>query len=118
MNPNLVGNSPTISITQVQDGMAIFSPIRGDMLRTYQTKPQIAVTIAGILASCVGNCDYDWSDSQTPQVNSIDTSNHNLITITGTGFDSTPANNIVMIGTTPCTVTSATSTSLQCVPGN
>ncbi|MFN6087153.1 MAG: IPT/TIG domain-containing protein, partial [Cyclobacteriaceae bacterium] len=34
------------------------------------------------------------------------------VTITGTGFNTTPANNIVIFGATPATVTAATSTQL------
>ena len=38
----------------------------------------MVVTIAGITAKCETNCDFEWIDSQTPTVDSIDTSNIKL----------------------------------------
>lgn len=94
-----MGNLPNILVNGVQNGAAFINPVRGDMVRTFKTKPQVGhlfnsirknmlnkkftfqkflskvtVTIAGIEAQCTGNCDFDWLDSQTPQVTSIDTS--------------------------------------------
>lgn len=41
------------------------------------------------------------------------------ITITGSGFDALNiTNNIVLIGTTACVITSATTTQLVCAPGD
>ena len=37
----LNGLNPTINITEIQDGGALFQPIRGDLLRTYHKKPQV-----------------------------------------------------------------------------
>ena len=42
----------------------------------------MVVTIAGITAKCETNCDFEWIDSQTPTVDSIDTSNIKLKEIT------------------------------------
>lgn len=42
LNQNsLLGNSPHLSIGPVQDGAAYYYPLRGDMLRTYNSNPQV-----------------------------------------------------------------------------
>jgi len=40
------------------------------------------------------------------------------IVLTGSEFDQTNENNIVLLGNIACNVTSATSTQLVCMPGN
>ena len=53
--------------------------------------------------------------AQTPTVTSISPTSGNVgttVTITGTNFDATPANNTVFFGATQATVTAASSTSL------
>lgn len=72
--------------------------------------------INGISTAC-SNCTFEWSADATPVVNSIDASTNSAIVITGTGFSETLAHNVVLIGTTPCNVTSATSVRLVCAAG-
>ena len=43
--------------------------------------------------------------------------NMNAIVLTGSGFDPLPENNIILIGSTPCAVTQATTTQLTCSAG-
>lgn len=38
---NLIGLNPLLKINEIQDGGAIFSPLRADMLRTIHSKPQV-----------------------------------------------------------------------------
>lgn len=72
--------------------------------------------INGISTAC-SNCSFEWSASATPVVNSIDVSTKSAIVIAGTGFSETLTDNIVLIGTTPCNVTSATAVQLVCAAG-
>ena len=37
----MAGNSPVIKSTTIQNGGALFAPIKDDMLRTCHTKPQV-----------------------------------------------------------------------------
>lgn len=92
-------------------------PIRDDLLRTYHTKPQITVSINNITSLCANSCDFEWLTSATPIVNSIDTTNLNSIQITGSGFDTNPLNNIILIGNIPCVVISSTATLIICAAG-
>lgn len=77
---------------------------------------KVAVSINGIATAC-SNCTFEWSADATPVVNAIDASSNSAIVIDGTGFSETPSDNIVLIGTTRCTVTSASSTQLTCTAG-
>ena len=83
-------------------------------------KIKITVNVNSVSSLCSSSdlCNFEWLQSSTPTVTNIDTSNQQAIVITGTGFDQTAANNIVLLGTVQCTVTSATSTQLVCTPGN
>jgi hypothetical protein len=37
----LTGNSPTVAVSNVQDGGVLFAPILDNMLRTYHASPQV-----------------------------------------------------------------------------
>ncbi|CAF0710276.1 unnamed protein product [Brachionus calyciflorus] len=115
---SLSGNGPTIAINKIQDGAVLFYPLLDDILRTYHSKPQVVVSINNIPVKCSNSCDFEWVDSSTPVVNSIDTSNPNSIVLNGSGFDSIPSNNLVKIGDSICNVISSTSTQITCQPGN
>ena len=115
---NLTGKNVGARVMNVQDGGANFYPIMDDFVETTHSKPQIRVSINNILAKCESNCDFEWLESSTPNVNSIDKTNPSSIILTGTGFSTVPENNIVKIGETLCTVTSATETQLTCTPEN
>lgn len=70
------------------------------------------------LCSSSSLCNFQWLQSSTPTVTNIDTSNMQAIVLTGSEFDQTNENNIVLLGNIACNVTSATSTQLVCMPGN
>lgn len=77
---------------------------------------QVEVFVGGYPSQCSGSgtCDFQWLSTQTPTVSSV-TQSGMILTITGTGFSSTPSSNNVIIGTSGvCTVTAATATSLTC----
>jgi len=106
----------TVTASRLQSGGVFFKPLSGDLTRTYNINPQIEVLVGGYPSQCVGTstCDFQWLSAQTPTVTSISQSSTTL-TITGTGFSTTPGSNTVIIGTSgSCTVTSATATSLTC----
>ncbi|XP_013401885.1 LOW QUALITY PROTEIN: fibrocystin-L-like [Lingula anatina] len=97
--------------------------IPGDMLRTYHTIPQLTVEINNVPAKCSGNCDFQWQSAMTPTVSSVtpvsgSSLSSTVLTVQGTGFGTTPADNLVTIGGEPCVVTSATATQLQCNIGD
>ena len=83
-------------------------------------KIKITVNVNSVSSLCSSSdlCNFEWLQSATPTVTNIDTSNQQAIVLTGTGFDQTAANNVVLLGTVQCTVTSANSTQLVCSPGN
>ncbi|GGM74627.1 hypothetical protein GCM10010967_02630 [Dyadobacter beijingensis] len=75
--------------------------------------------LAGLVAG-MSACDNDDEPDTTPQpvltVTAIAPASGPVgtkVTITGTKFDPTPANNTVLFNTTPATVTAATTTSLE-----
>ena len=113
---DLAGSSVAIAVNRVQEGGASFSPIQGDFLRTYHSKPQVSVLINDIPTVC-SNCSFEWLSSATPVVNTIDVTSPSAIAIEGTGFSTTLTDNIVLIGDVPCHVKSATTTRLVCEAG-
>jgi len=66
---------------------------------------------------CTSSCNFQWTQTATPTVTNIDTSNAQAIVLTGSGFDATNSNNNVLLGTVPCVVTASTATQLTCTPG-
>ena len=75
------------------------------------------MSINNINSICNGSCDFEWSQSVTPEVNSIDTTDLRLIKLVGFNFDPSPINNVVLIGSVRCNVTAATATQLTCTAG-
>ncbi|XP_041373046.1 fibrocystin-L-like isoform X2 [Gigantopelta aegis] len=123
VDSSLTGNVVAVAVTTLTDGSVWFDPIMGDMLQTPHPKPQIRAYINKIPTACSGDCSYEWLQSATPTITGVNPSsgmvaNSIAITITGTGFDSTPANNTVSIGGVACTVTAATATTITCNIGN
>ncbi|CAF0745209.1 unnamed protein product [Adineta steineri] len=113
---SILPSGTTVTASIVQAGGVLFNPLSGDLTRTYQTNPQIEVFVGGYPSHCTGanTCDYQWLQAQTPTVTSI-TQNTMTLTITGSGFSTTPSENNVTIGTSgTCTVLSATTSSLTC----
>ena len=62
-------------------------------------------------------CNFQWTQTSTPTITNIDTSNQQSIILTGTGFSSSNTDNVVLLGSVPCTVTSSSATQLTCTPG-
>ena len=91
-----------------------------NILRTYHTSPQVVVYVNNQPAQCSNgvSCDFSWSESLNPIVNTIDTSSRASIIITGSGFSNDSKNNLVKIGRTPCSVTASSPTQIACTPGN
>ncbi|RMZ95337.1 fibrocystin-L-like isoform X1 [Brachionus plicatilis] len=113
---SLNGNSPNIFTRQIQIGHALFAPLTDNILRTYHQKPQITVSINGLVSKCSNSCDFEWSNESTPIVESIAEQNSSLVTLMGYGFDLNPENNLVLIGETNCDVVWASENRLECVP--
>jgi hypothetical protein len=81
---------------------------------------KVEVLVGGYPSQCVGNgtCDFQWLISQTPSISSIAQSGM-TVTITGTGFSTTPSENTVLIESADsCIVTAASTTSITCIIGN
>lgn len=86
------------------------------MTRTFHIQPQVEVLVGGYPSKCSSydSCSYQWLSSQTPTISSV-VQNGMVLTITGTGFNSTIGGNQVTIGTSgTCLITSAMATLLTC----
>ncbi|CAF4171105.1 unnamed protein product [Rotaria magnacalcarata] len=119
-NVAVTPSSATVTASIVQQGGVLYSPLPGDMTRTYNINPQVEVLVGGYPSQCVGNgtCDFQWLISQTPSISSI-SQNGMTVTITGTGFSTTALENTVLIGSTgSCAVTVASITSITCTIGD
>ncbi|CAF4425026.1 unnamed protein product, partial [Adineta steineri] len=65
-----VGTTVTASV--VQHGGVLYSPLPGDLTRTYHTVPQVEVFVGGYPSLCSDNtCDFQWLSSQTPTISSV-----------------------------------------------
>ncbi|XP_048777455.2 fibrocystin-L-like isoform X3 [Ostrea edulis] len=116
----LRGISPAATIQTVQNGGLWYNPIPGDMLRTYESTPQVIAYVNDIPTRCEGTCKFEWQASSTPVVSAISPTSAytgDSLTITGTSFGASAADNSVTIGGVACTVTSASSTQLVCTVG-
>ncbi|XP_061189118.1 fibrocystin-L-like [Saccostrea echinata] len=116
----LQGISPAAAIKTNVNGGLWFNPIPGDMLRTIEATPQVIAYVNNIPTRCEGTCGFEWKASSTPAVSAVSPSSAfsgSTLTITGTSFGATTADNSVTIGGVACTVTSASSTQLVCTIG-
>lgn len=80
----------------------------------------MTVNVNGVPSLCSSSsaCNFQWTQTATPIVTNIDTSNAQAIVLTGTGFSATSAaENKVLIGDEVCVVTSFSTTQLTCTPG-
>lgn len=94
--------------------------------------PQVHVRIRGQLAACSGNhklyediplssytdyCGFKYGEATTPTVTSITptrASSYDTVTLSGRGFSGVFSENLVQFGDVDCTVTSSTSTVIEC----
>lgn len=78
--------------------------------------------IQWVPGECRGQCTFTYSTDSTPYIYSIMpssiTQQNQTITIKGTGFSLTGAENVVHIDDTPCVITSSTATELECNAGS
>ncbi len=89
------------------------------MLRTYNEKPQLSVSVNNVPSKCASDCSFEWKSEATPVVDSIDTTNIDAIKIYGSGFDSrTLENNVVLIGEVRCSVLTVTDSLISCKAGS
>ena len=80
----------------------------------------MVVDINGIPSDCSGSCSFTWDSSLTPTLTSVSPTfggYYTLITLTGTGFSTNMAENVVTVGVAACTVASATDTEITCTVG-
>jgi len=89
----------------------MFEPMGLEFIKTDSQKPQVLVTIDGIVALCPNdNCDYTYTDSES--IVSAQSLVGNEITITGTGLPVSDAS--IKFGPTPCSISTSTDTELLC----
>lgn len=80
---------------------------------------QVVAYVNKILSRCKANCDFTWSAGLTPVVSSISQNSGPAgteVTLSGSGFSSTKADNIVKFGE-DCEVTSASASQIKCKVG-
>lgn len=119
----LTGINANASITTNTDGGLFYTPLTGDMLFTVHNKAQVRVLINDVPTKCSGNCSFEWDASVTPRVISVLPTKGAMtlkttIEIAGSGFESEPSKNTVVIGGVICAVTAASSTSITCNIGD
>lgn len=79
------------------------------------------MSVNGITSSCLHDtCSFNYTVNQTPQVNSLSPNAGTAgtqITLSGSGFSTTPTDNHVTIAGVPINVTASTATTLTCLVG-
>ena len=65
------GIDASIKSEEARDGYVQFRPVVGDMLSLSKPVPQVQVSVNGIPSVCNGSCDFTWSPSVTPKVDSL-----------------------------------------------
>ncbi|XP_048575327.1 fibrocystin-L-like isoform X2 [Nematostella vectensis] len=115
------GNTVTLSTSQcivksaTYTSLVCVTPLKPGAV----TVADVTNTVGGVQSACAGNeCKFTYSSAHTPAVTStsgttMNTPNHEL-TFTGTGFSSNTADITITVGTTFCSVTSASTTSVTC----
>ncbi|XP_011607160.2 fibrocystin-L isoform X2 [Takifugu rubripes] len=115
------GTNIVVSAKEKKKGGLLMRSIAGDLLRVWESKPQVEVLINGIPSHCSGDCGFEWSEERTPVVTGISpTQGSNglgtLLTVTGTGFMSENAS--VVVGNAKCHVEQITNTTQVCRLGS
>jgi len=116
----LVGDNVAVAVTTEQDGGLYLDPIPGDMFQTKHTNAQVVVVINNIISKCTGSCGFEWHSSATPTLTAVSPTSGSAgttLTLTGTGFSTTAAENQVLVGDTECVGTTSTGTQLECTLG-
>ena len=98
------------NVSQEASDNLFYEPVPFDMLRTYETKPQIVVSVNGEPAVCHNmTCDYTYTEPVGEVTSFTWTDASNELTLVGTGLPSN-ASDIrgIMFALSPCTVSSVT----------
>ncbi|XP_076610974.1 PKHD1 like 1, tandem duplicate 1 [Chaetodon auriga] len=114
---SVVGENVVVSAREKKKGGLLMRSLTGDLLRVWETQPQVEVYINGIPSKCSGDCGFEWSDDATPVVTGISPSQGShglgtLLTVTGTGFSSENAS--ILVGKARCHVEQVNATSQVC----
>ncbi|KAJ3609756.1 hypothetical protein NHX12_024267 [Muraenolepis orangiensis] len=117
----VMGNNPEVAAIEKVKGGTFLRNIGGDLIRTLENRPQVEVSINGIMSRCTGDCGFEWSEDHTPVVVGVSPSQGSegldtLVTITGSGFASENAS--IMIGDAKCEIEEVTSTTQVCRLGS
>ncbi|NXW92448.1 PKHD1 protein, partial [Alopecoenas beccarii] len=115
---NLTGLKPTVSSRVVYDGGVFIGPIFGDMLATFNNKPQVVVVVNDIPANCSGSCSFQFSQELTPLVRDVeyssDVGSQATVIIRGAGFTEEKAALQVEVNNTTCHVITFNQTEVVC----
>jgi hypothetical protein len=109
----LLGNEWTSNSTQIMNygESLMFEPMGLEFIKTDAQKPQVLVTVNGIVALCSNdNCDYTYTETES--IVSSQTLVDNEVTITGSALPISDAS--IKFGPTSCTVSTSTETELLC----
>ncbi|XP_033758550.1 fibrocystin-L-like [Pecten maximus] len=114
---NLAGNGVSITLETIVNG-STSQEIGRDLTRTAHSGIQVKGFINNIPTACDQDCSFTYSESATPVVTEISPLQgppSTVLTLKGTGFTSTPT---VLTGDVLCSITSYTSTQIQCSVGD
>eukprot|EP00117_Sycon_ciliatum_P037364 scpid335/ scgid27970/ Fibrocystin-L; Polycystic kidney and hepatic disease 1-like protein 1 len=134
LSHNVSGTDVKVTVSQDVDGGIFLAPIPGDMLMTVEEDPQVTVTVNDIPSACSASthlyptfyssrtaCAFTYDASATPNATSVSPqsgSAGDVLTVVGSSFATTAAENKVLVGGQTCPVISASATELRCtVPG-
>ncbi|NXP13262.1 PKHD1 protein, partial [Thinocorus orbignyianus] len=115
---NLTGLKPTVSSRVVYDGGVFIGPIFGDMLATFNKKPQVVVVVNDVPANCSGSCSFQFSQELTPLVSDVEYSSdggsHATVVICGARFTEEKPALQVEVNNTTCHLTTLNQTQVVC----
>jgi len=94
----------------------MYEPIPFEFLKTYETKPQVLMTVGDLPAACSNmNCDYTYVED----VGDITSFNYNTgtrtLTITGTSLPAQDTIEEITFARSPCVISASSDTSITCV---
>ncbi|KAK2511732.1 hypothetical protein Q9233_016736 [Columba guinea] len=115
---NLIGLKPTVSSRVVYDGGVFIGPIFGDMLATFNNKPQVVVVVNDVPANCSGSCSFQFSQELTPLVRDVEYSSDDgsqaTVVIRGAGFTEEKLALQVEVNNVTCHVITFSQTEVVC----
>ncbi|XP_065690442.2 fibrocystin [Patagioenas fasciata] len=115
---NLTGLKPTVSSRVVYDGGVFIGPIFGDMLATFNNKPQVVVVVNDVPANCSGSCSFQFNQELTPLVRDVeyspDDGSEATVIIRGAGFTEEKPALQVEVNDVTCHVVTSSQTEVVC----